>query len=105
MSIADPILIAKLAGAVLAFALGIWIGLGTPGVRRSSGARPWHPSDRLRATWMNRLFFRMDRPPRRFGSGRLIAPGDKAAGSDEESGDEQAEEARDIVRFRRTGER
>jgi len=102
---ADPVLIAKLAGAVLAFALGIWIGLGTPGIRRSSGARPWHPSDRLRATWINRLFFRTDRPQRRFGSGRLIAPGEKSVGPTRESGDEKAEEAGGIVRLRRTGER
>lgn len=105
MSIADPVLIAKLAGAVLAFALGIWIGLGTPGVRRSSGSRPWHPNDRLRATWINRVFFRMDRPQRRFGSGRLIAPSEEAPAQTDESGEEAAEDARGIVRLRRTGER
>jgi hypothetical protein len=105
MSIADPVLIAKLAGAVLAFALGIWIGLGTPGMRRSSQSRPWHPSDRLRATWINRLFFRTDRPQRRFGLGRLIAPSDKSPAPTDEGGEEEAEDTRGVVRLRRTGER
>ena len=101
MNLDDPILIAKIAGAVVVFALGIWIGLGMPGAKRPQRTRDWRPADRLRATWINRVFFRMDRAPRRFDADRLIVPG-KGAGEDrrkESSGD--AEESSDVVRLRR----
>ncbi len=100
----DPILIVKIAGAVLALALGIWIGLGMPGARRSPPKREWRSTDRLKATWINRLFFRMDRPARRFDVGRLIVPDgpekESGSGSDDESG-----EGDELVRLRRPGAR
>jgi hypothetical protein len=83
----DLMLIAKIAGALLAFALGIWIGIGMPGARRAREARDWRSSDRLRATWLNRVFFTMDRPSHRFGTG-LIVP--KSGSS--KSGDSAPEE-------------
>ncbi len=73
----DYVLTLKLAGAALAFALGIWIGFGAPGLKRSRGqAGEWRAADRLRATWINRAFFRMERPARRFDASRLIIPDD-----------------------------
>ena len=101
MSFEDPVLIAKLAGAVVVFILGIWIGLGMPGAKRPKQTRDWRPADRLRATWINRIFFRMDRAPRRFDTDRLIVPG-KSSGEgrrQEPGGDTQ--ESSDVVRLRR----
>jgi len=74
----DVVLTLKLAGAVLALALGIWIGFGAPGLKRQRGqAREWRAADRLRATWINRVFFKMERPARRFDASRLIMPDDE----------------------------
>lgn len=103
MSLNDPVLIAKLAGAVLVFALGIWIGLGMPGARRPKESREWRPADRLRATWINRVFFRMDREPRRFDTDRLIVPG-KRPGGDRPAGSAEKPKSRpDVVRLRSAG--
>lgn len=100
MGLEDPVLVAKIAGALVAFGLGIWIGLGTPGLKRTSGAREWRSADRLRATWINRLFFRMDQPVRRFDTDRLIVP---KHGSEEEGreAEEDERERPDVVRLRR----
>jgi len=85
----DPVLIAKIVGAALAFALGIWIGFGAPGLKRKHRAREWRGADRLRATWINRVFFRMERPARGFDADRLIVPDDgRGARSDETVEDE-----------------
>ncbi len=100
----DVVLILKIVGAVLAFAVGIWIGLGTPGLGRSITPRYWQASDRLRATWLNRMFFRMERRERRFGSG-LITPGGKPEEASEEQRVGEADASSDVVRLRRTYER
>jgi hypothetical protein len=101
MSFDDPVLVAKIAGAVVVFALGIWIGLGMPGAKRPRQTRDWRPADRLRATWINRVFFRMDRAPRRFDTDRLIVPG-KSSGEDlQQESTVSAEESSDVVRLRR----
>ncbi|UCF21177.1 MAG: hypothetical protein JSU87_07260 [Gemmatimonadota bacterium] len=96
----DPILILKIAGAVLALALGIWIGLGMPGARRTPPKREWRSTDRLKATWINRMFFRMDRPARRFDVGRLIVPGE-AEGKGGPGSDEAKGEDEELVRLRK----
>lgn len=93
----DIILIAKLAGAVFALVLGLWIGLGTPGVKHKREPKDWETSERLRATWINRMFFRMERPSRGFDSGRLIAPKEAAGGEEADGGDERDP----VVRLRR----
>ena len=99
----DPVLIAKLAGALVVFALGIWIGLGMPGAKRPSQTnREWRPADRLRATWINRVFFRMDRAPRRFDADRIIVPG-KGPTASEGGQDKDGEDSSDVVRLRRPG--
>jgi len=74
----DYVLTLKLAGAAVALALGIWIGFGTPGLKRPRGqAREWRSADRLRATWINRVFFKMEGPAHRFDASRLIIPDDE----------------------------
>ncbi len=100
----DAVLVLKIGGAALTFALGIWIGLGMPGLKRSKRSREWQSSDRLRATWINRLFFRMEHSERRFGSG-LITPGDKPGEAGEERGEADSEDSSGVVRLRRTFER
>lgn len=96
----DTLLIVKLAGAAIVFVLGIWIGLGMPGVKeRPTQRRDWRPADRFRATWINRVFFRMDQAPRRFDTGRLIVPR-----SESDPPEENADESDGIVRLRRPGE-
>jgi hypothetical protein len=97
----DPVLVAKIAGAVVVFALGIWIGLGMPGAKRPKHTRDWRPADRLRATWINRVFFRMDRAPRRFDADRLIVPGKRSGESRQQEPSGDAEESSDVVRLRR----
>ena len=101
MSFDDPVLVAKIAGAVVVFALGIWIGLGMPGAKRPKQTRDWHPADRLRATWINRVFFRMDRAPRRFDADRLIVPGKSSGENSQQESTGGAEESSDVVRLRR----
>jgi hypothetical protein len=103
MSFDDPVLIAKLAGALVVFALGIWIGLGMPGAKRPSQTREWRPADRLRATWINRVFFRMDREPRRFDADRIIVPGKSPTAADGGQENDGSEESSDVVRLRRPG--
>jgi hypothetical protein len=103
MSLNDPVLIAKLAGAVVVFALGIWIGLGMPGAKRPKQTRNWQPADRLRATWINRVFFRMDRAPRRFDADRLIVPSKGSSASRRQDPGEEVQEPSDVVRLRRSG--
>jgi hypothetical protein len=103
MSFDDPVLIAKLAGALVVFALGIWIGLGMPGAKRPSKPREWRPADRLRATWINRVFFRMDRAPRRFDADRIIVPGKGATASEGKQDKDGSDESSDVVRLRRPG--
>lgn len=98
----DPVFIAKIIGAVLALAAGIWIGFGTPGLKRPTPSSSGRPIDRLNATWMNRAFFRMSARPRRFDIGRIVPPGKNGApavGHDENTGDEEREER--VVRLRR----
>lgn len=100
----DAFLLLKIAGAALTFVLGIWIGLGTPGLKRSKRRREWESSDRLQATWINRVFFRMERSERRFGSG-LITPGDKPGEAGDGQGEADSEDSSGVVRLRRTFER
>ena len=74
----DYVLTLKLAGAAFALALGVWIGFGAPGLKRSRGqTREWRSSERLRATWINRVFFKAASPARRFDASRLIIPDDE----------------------------
>ncbi len=96
----DYVLALKLAGAAFAFALGIWIGFGAPGLRRKGGqAREWRAADRLRATWINRVFFKMERPARRFDASRLIIPDDEPEEPSENGGDDEGR----VVHLRRSG--
>ena len=97
MASEQVIFIAQIVGAVLAFALGIWLGIGHPGWKRSSQVWEWHSGDRLRATWINRMFFRMDNEPRRFDAGRLVVP----KGEGEDGGDEGDGSKGPVVRLRR----
>jgi hypothetical protein len=99
----DPILIAKIAGAILALAVGIWVGLGMPGLRQRPQSREWRSADRLRATWINRMFFRMDGPSRRFDAGRLIVPKSKAESTVKERDEGDDDPASEIVSLRRPG--
>jgi hypothetical protein len=101
MDSAQIIFVAKIAGAVLAFGLGIWLGIGHPGWKRSSPVREWYSGERLRATWMNRMFFRMDNEPRRFDAGRLIVPKGEGEEGVEEGGEEGGSSERPVVRLRR----
>ena len=100
----DAVLLLKIVGAALTFALGIWVGLGTPGLKRSKPSRDWQSSDRLRATWLNRVFFRMDREERRFGSG-LMPPGEEPGAAGEGQREADSEDQSSVVRLRRTFER
>jgi hypothetical protein len=100
----DAVLLLKIAGAAVTFAFGIWIGLGMPGLKRSKPSREWQSSDRLRATWINRVFFRMERSERPFGSG-LITPGDKPGETGEGQQEADSEDSSGVVRLRRTFER
>lgn len=93
------LIVAMIAGAVLTFAIGIWIGLGRPGMRDTVQQRPWRSEDRLQATWINRVFFRMDRRPRRFDAGRLVVPK-----SDSEEEEDKEGQSSGVVRLRRRGE-
>ncbi len=97
MDSAQIIFIAKIVGAVFAFGLGIWLGIGRPGWKRSSQVREWHSGDRLRATWINRMFFRMDNEPRRFEASRFVVP----KGEGEDGGEEGDSSKRPVVRLRR----
>ncbi len=94
------LVVAMIAGAILTFAIGIWIGLGRPGMKDSVQQRPWRSEDRLRATWINRVFFRMDRRPRRFDTGRLVVPKGKQDQPQEKTGEENS----GVVRLRRRGD-
>lgn len=94
------LVVAMIAGAVLTFAIGIWIGLGRPGMKDSVQQRPWRSEDRLRATWINRVFFRMDQRPRRFDTRRLVVPKKKP---DEVETTSEEEENSGVVRLRRPG--
>lgn len=91
------IFLAKIVGAVLVFALGIWIGLGMPGLGHREERRAGRLSGRLHGTWLNRLFFGMSSPPRRFDASRLVVPkapakkGGPARTADEESPEEAAD--------------
>ena len=87
----DLILISRIAGAVLVFALGIWIGLGMRGARSPKRSKEWHADDRLRATWINRTFFRAGPPSRGWDTDRLVVP--------KEEGEQK--EKRPIVRLGR----
>ncbi len=88
-------LIAKIVGAALTFAIGIWLGFGRPGVKHTDVPREGRLSDRLHGTWLNRMFFASGRAPRRFSTSRLVAPKSPAqretssgvAGDEQESGD------------------
>ncbi len=103
----DPVLLLKIVGAVLALALGIWIGLGMPGRKRSKLPRDWRTEDRLRATWLNRAFFRMEHPQRRFGLDLITPAGRTGDGEaeEEEVEVEVEENPSDVARLRRRGER
>jgi hypothetical protein len=87
----DLILIAKIAGAVFVFVLGIWIGFGMRGVRGPKKPKEWHADDRLRATWINRTFFRAGPPSRGWDTDRLVVP----------KKDDEDEEKRPIVKLGR----
>lgn len=80
----DTILGLKIIGAILVFALGIWIGIGTPGARRPARRKEWDAVDRLRATWINRVFFRGADTSRGWDTGRFLAPKDEGEPKDEE---------------------
>lgn len=61
-----------IVGAVLAFALGLWAGLGYPGwYDRRDHTGP--PREARRSTWLNRWIFGGPRP-RRFSTKHLIVP-------------------------------
>lgn len=94
----DPVLILKIVGAVAAFAIGLWVGFGMPGVGRPRESRGWRSSDRLRATWINRVFFSGARGPRRFDGSRLVVPGPKRQ-AEADNEDERPE----VIRLRRPG--
>ncbi len=94
------LLVAMIAGAVLTFAIGVWIGLGRPGMKDPVQQRPWRSDDRLRATWINRVFFRMDQRPRRFDTSRLVVPKSKPDDVQQKS---EEEENSGLVRLRRRG--
>ena len=64
----------KIVGAVVTFGLGLWIGLGRPGTKRSEGQPGTGRHATLRATWMNRLFFSVPTQSRRFDRSRLVVP-------------------------------
>lgn len=84
MEILTTDMILKLIGAAVAFAVGIWLGLGLPGLKDRDEPRRGSPSRYLHGTWLNRLFFGMPRPPRRFDGGRLVVPKKRGAVSGEE---------------------
>jgi hypothetical protein len=93
----------KLLGAGLAFVVGIWIGLGLPGLKDRHEPRRGRPLSYLHGTWLNRLFFGMPRPPRRFDSTRLLDPRKRARERAEREGssDGKKEQGRKpVVRFR-----
>ncbi len=94
------LIVAMIAGAILTFAIGIWIGLGRPGMKDSVQQRPWRSEERLSATWINRVFFRMDRRPRRFDASRLVVP----KGKPDDAQKKAEEEDPGVVRLRRRGE-
>lgn len=96
----DPVLVLKIIGAVAAFAIGLWVGFGMPGVGRPRESREWRSSDRLSATWINRVFFTGTRAPRRFDGSRLVAPGPR---SQPEADAEDEEERAEVIRLRRPG--
>ena len=99
----DPVFIAKIAGAVLALAAGVWIGLGMPGLKDEPRPSHGRPINRLNATWMNRMFFKMSARTRRLDAGRLVAPGrDGRKSAQEEEADEDADRPEErIVRLPR----
>lgn len=82
-------LLLKLIGAALALAIGIWVGFGMPGVKRSDSSQKPRGGRRvtLSRTWINRISMRYQ--PRRFNEGgRLLRPkGPPAGGASEEPGD------------------
>ena len=84
-------LLLKLIGAALALAVGIWIGFGMPGLKRSDSHQEPRGGRRatLRSTWINRISMRHQHTPRRFNEGgRLLRPkGPPAGGASEEPGD------------------
>lgn len=73
-------------GALLAFAFGLWAGLGYPGWydRRDTGGPP---RQARRGTWLNRWIFGGPRP-RRFSTKHLIVPRDAGRSRDERSSGE-----------------
>lgn len=83
----------KIIGALVTFGLGLWIGLGRPGTKRSeqqSGGR--HAT--LRATWMNRLFFSGATKARRLDTHRLVIP--KKQPRKKAAGPAEAERSRSV---------
>ena len=72
--------------------VGIWIGFGMRGARGPKRAKAWHATDRLRATWINRMFFRGGPPSRGWDTDRLLV-------RKKEEGEQ--EEKRPIVRLGR----
>jgi hypothetical protein len=96
MEIFTTAMLLKLAGA----ALGLWIGLGLPGLKVEDAPRRGAPRRYLHGTWLNRLFFGMPTPPRRFDVRRLVMPDRKRVDfrraweermSDEEAVEESAD--------------
>lgn len=96
-------LILKLAGAALALVVGVWIGLGLPGLKSRDEVPRGRPSRYLHGTWLNRVFFGMPRPPRRFDSSRLLAPKRREEKGREDSEGDEDEEGAPIVRLRGRG--
>lgn len=88
---------AKIFGAVAVFALGLWLGFGAPGLKQARRIREWRSADRLRATWINRVFFNMGGSPRRFDTGRLVVPKEES----EEATAEGEAKSKTVVRLRR----
>ena len=74
METLDLATVLKIVGAVVTFGLGLWIGLGRPGTKRSEGQPGAGRHATLRATWMNRLFFSVPAQSRRFDRSRLVVP-------------------------------
>lgn len=81
-----------IVGALLAFAFGLWAGLGYPGWydRRDPGGPP---RQARMNTWLNRWIFGGPRP-RRFSTKHLIVPRDAGRSRDERSSAESELEER-----------
>jgi hypothetical protein len=87
-----PMIVFWIVGALLAFAFGLWAGLGYPGWydRRDTGG----PTREARMdTWLNRWIFGGPRP-RRFSTKHLIVPRGTGRARNEHGSEESEPEER-----------